>query len=52
MIGDGVLCLCGLANVAAVRDEPVRVVFVHVSLIPPAIADTSPSNYAHITRRS
>ena len=52
MIGDGVLHLCGSANLAAVRVEPVRVISVHVSLISPTIAETSPSNYAHNFRRS
>ena len=45
MIRDGVLYLCGSANVAAVRDEPVRLISVHVSLTPPTIAETSPSQF-------
>ena len=38
-----------LANVAAVRDEPFRAIFVSVSLTPPTITTkTSRSNYTHI----
>ena len=46
MIGDDVLCLCGSANVTAVRDEPVKAISVHVSLTLPTITETSLSNYA------
>ena len=37
-----------VANVAAVRDEPFRVISAHASLTPPAITKTSRSNYARI----